>query len=347
MKISGTILNKAVEEKIITKKQATALLDFIKHQPNQQPDFNLTNVLYYFGGLIAIGAMTLFMNLGWERFGGAGILFLSLIYGVIGLWLAYQWKKKSYVIPAGICATLVVALTPLAIYGLQVQLGWWPDSTHYRDYHAYIRWNWIYMELGTLAAGAILAYIYRYPFMIMPIAVTLWYMSMDLTSMIQGQGHHFDYQLSAKVSMYFGLVMLLIAFWVDLRSRYSLDYAFWLYIFAVMTFWGGLSSQSSEYELSKFIYCCINLVMIGVGVMLYRRVFVIFGALGVALYLGHLAARVFLDSALFPIALTLIGFLIIYLGAQWQKHEESITHKVQSILPKPIQELLQSRHEME
>src|SRR5690606_29794226 len=31
--------------------------------------FNFVHVLYYFGGLLAIGAMTLFMNLGWELFG--------------------------------------------------------------------------------------------------------------------------------------------------------------------------------------------------------------------------------------------------------------------------------------
>jgi hypothetical protein len=45
-------------------------------------------------------------------------------------------------------------------------------------------------------------------------------------------------------------------------------YAFWLYLFGVMTFWGGLSSQSSNSQLSHFIYCMINVVMIFVGVFL-------------------------------------------------------------------------------
>ena len=344
MKISLPILNKAVEAKILDKNQAEALYQFVKNQPEQEAAFNFTNILYYCGGLMAIGAMSLFMTLGWETFGGFGILFLSVLYAILGLCLAAKFHQSSHRIPAGICATFVVALTPLAIYGFQLGMGWWPDDSHYRDFHFYIKWHWIFMELGTLAVGLILVWIYSYPFMIMPVAVTLWYMSMDLAAMIAGQNA--DFELRAMVSMYFGLIMILIAFWVDLRSRHSLDYAFWLYLFGVMAFWGGLSSQSSNSELSRFFYLCINLFMIGFGVMLVRRVFVVFGAIGCTVYLCHLASQVFLNSTLFPIILTALGFLIIYLGTLWQKYESMMTTKAQSFLPKSIQELLQSRNEL-
>lgn len=345
MKISRNAMTKAVEAKILTEKQAQKLIEFIKSLPDQSPGFNLTNVLYYFGGLIAIGAMTLFMNLGWEMYGGWGILFLSLCYGILGLALAHSLRDKGYAIPAGICATFAICLTPLAIYGFQQAMGWWPDNSTYHDYHVYIKWNWIFMELGTLIVGIILAWIYRYPFMIMPIAFTLWYMSMDLTSMIANE--HYTFELSAMVSMYFGLVTLLIAFWVDVRSSSSADYGFWLYIFGVLAFWGGLSCQYSDSELSKFMYMCINLLLILIGVVLSRKVFVLFGALGTCYYLGHLAFQVFKSSYLFPVALTVIGFGIIYLGILWQKNEAMLTHKLRSILPKPVQELLESRDQME
>ncbi|KTD31806.1 hypothetical protein [Legionella maceachernii] len=342
MKLSRSLLAKAVAAKIITEEQADALFRFIENQPDQGPALNMTNVLYYLGGLIAIGAMTLFMNLGWEHFGGWGILGLSLLYAAIGLYLSSLFKNKNLILPAGICATFVIALTPLAIYGLQRGMGWWPDDTPYREYHSYIKWHWIFMELGTLIVGIILAWIYRYPFMVMPIAVTLWYLSMDLTSMITGD--HYSFELGAKVSMYFGLLMILIAFWTDLQSRHSADYAFWLYLFGVMAFWGGLTCQHSDSEITKFIYLCLNVLMIGIGVILMRRVFVIFGALGCCIYLGHLASEIFKDSLLFPIALSLIGLMIIYLGTLWQKHENAITKKAQSLLPKALQELLQARH---
>jgi hypothetical protein len=343
MNISKANLQKAVKANIITSKQAEQLAAFINNQPDKSPSFNLTHVLYYLGGLVAIGAMTLFMNLGWERFGGWGLVYISIGYALIGLGLTHRFDRRGYFIPAGICATFVVALTPLALYGFQKAMGFWPDDTVYRAYHVYIKWHWIYMELGTLLVGSLLAFWYRYPFLMMPIAFTLWYLSMDLASMIVGGRASFAF--GAMVSMYFGLATLLLAFIVDVRSRKSQDYAFWLYLFGVIAFWCGMSCQSSTSELAKFIYLCINLLMMGVGVVLYRKVFVIFGALGVSIYLGHLASHVFKDSLLFPLALSAIGMLIIYLGIIWQKHEAIITQKIRALLPTAIQELLQARYD--
>lgn len=341
MKITKSAMDAAVKEGILSQEQSSRLLAFLQRQPEVGPSFNLTHVLYYLGGLIAIGAMTLFMGLGWEAFGGWGIVFISLLYAAGGLGLASRFQKHGYAIPAGICATFAVFLTPLFIYGLQQALGVWPDSTEYRDYHRYIKWHWIYMELGTLVSGVIIARLYKYPFLVLPIAFTLWYLSMDLAAMLVGEWP--DFELRALVSLYFGLLMLSLAFWVDIRARHSADYAFWLYLFGVLTFWGGLTAQNSDSEISKLVYFVINLLMIGLGVMLVRRVFVVFGALGCCFYLGYLAHSVFEDSLLFPIALTAIGLAIIYLGVLWQKNEHSLTGKVRGVLPVALRELLESK----
>lgn len=341
MNITRKRLDKAVEQNIISTEQADALFEIFQTQSQDQPGFNFTHVLYYLGGLIAIGAMTLFMNLGWESFGGAGIVAIAALYAAIGLKITNAFAARDLTIPAEICAAFVVCLTPLAIYGLQQWLGVWPDDRIYREYYRYVMWHWLYMELGTLAVGVIVAWKYKYPFLIMPIAVTLWYMTMDITAMISAGD--FDWELRKLVSLYCGLLLIGLAFWVDIRSRHSADYAFWLYIFGVMAFWGGLSAQHSDSELSKFLYFCINLVMIGVGVMLIRRVFVIFGAIGSCGYLGYLAFDVFRDSWLFPIALSIIGLGIIYLGILWQSHEKAIAEKARVWLPDPIRELLETR----
>ncbi|HTN32500.1 MAG TPA: DUF2157 domain-containing protein [Marinobacter sp.] len=341
MNITRKTLGDAAKENIISREQADALFEFFQTQYQDVPRFTFTHVLYYLGGLIAIGAMTLFMNLGWESFGGAGIVFISVLYAVAGLAITNVFARKNLIIPAGICATFVVCLTPLAIYGLQQWLGVWPDESVYREYHQYVKWHWLYMELGTLAVGVAMAWKYKYPFLIMPVAITLWYLTMDITAIISGGD--FTWELRKLVSLYSGLVMIGLAFWVDIRSRRTADYSFWLYIFGVIAFWGGLSFQYSDNELSKFIYFCINLLMIGVGVLLVRRVFVIFGALGSCGYLGYLASKVFTDSWLFPISLTIIGLAIIYLGVLWQKHEKAITAKSRSMLPLPFRELLESR----
>lgn len=338
MKLSKQKLLDAVDKKILTAAQADSLFEFFETYPNQDPRFDFTHVLYYFGGLISIGAMTLFMNLGWEKFGGTGIVFICLLYAGIALKITNNFDRKGFAIPAGICATFVVCLTPLAIYGLQQAMGLWADDSVYRDYHRYVKWNWLYMELATLAVGTIIAWRYKYPFLVMPIAVTLWYMTMDISAMISGGDY--DWELRKLVSMYTGLLMITLAFWVDIRSRNKADFAFWIYLFGVIAFWGGLSAQHSDSELSKFFYFCINLLLIGIGVFIVRRVFVVFGALGCCGYLGYLAADFFKDSWLFPIALTAIGLAIVYLGILWQKHEKTITNKARTLLPEALRELL-------
>ncbi|WP_417438115.1 DUF2157 domain-containing protein [Idiomarina sp.] len=341
MNITRKNLSEAADKNIISTSQADALFEFFKEQHQDKPQFTFNHVLYYLGGLIAIGAMTLFMNLGWESFGGAGIVLISVLYAAIGLKLTHVFSAKSLSIPAGICATFVVCLTPLAIYGLQQWLGVWPDETVYREYHRYIKWHWIYMELATLAVGVIMAWKYKYPFLVMPIAVTLWYMTMDITVMIAGGD--LSWELRKLVSLYTGLLMIGFAFWVDIRSRDTADYAFWIYIFGALAFWGSLSFMESDSELSKFVYFCVNLLMIGVGVLLVRRVFVVLGALGSCFYLGYLAQDVFQDSWLFPVALTAIGLGIVYLGILWQKHEKTMTNKLRALIPAELRELLEAR----
>ncbi len=338
MKISKDVLSNAVDDKIISTEQADQLYAYLSSQEVRESRFSLTHVLYYFGGLIAIGAMTLFMNLGWESFGPAGVFFISLLYASCGLLLTNKLSDKNLAIPAGISATFVICLIPLLTYSAQSWAGWLNDEA-YRGYFKYIEAHWLYMELSTLLVGAILLRRYRYPFMVMPVAVTLWFLSMDLSPLLFQET--LTWELRKFVSMYFGLLMIGLAFWVDIRSRKSLDYAYWIYLFGVIAFWSGLSAQSSTEEWSKFIYFLINILLIASGVLLSRKVFVLFGALGVAGYVGHLSYTVFGNSPLFPFVLTGLGGFIIYLGILWQRHEGSIRKKMLRVLPLPLTELIE------
>jgi hypothetical protein len=341
MELNRGLLKEATENGLLDAQQAERLWRFLEERGKDTPSFRFTHILYYLGGLIAIGAMSLFMTLGWERFGGWGLFSIALAYAAAGLWLTEFFLHRSrLVIPAGIMATFVVVLTPLAVYGLQAGMGWWAEGSAYRDYHVRIDWRWMFMEFATLAGGAVMLWRYRLPFLVMPVAVTLWYMSMDLTPFLFGDADVM-WELRKFVSLWFGLLIVLLAFWVDVRSRHDKDFAFWLYLFGVAAFWGGLSSMHSDSELNKFIYFCINLFMIVVGATLSRRVFAVFGGLGAAGYVGHLAYDVFKDSMVFPFVLTLIGLGVIYLGILWQRHEQEISGTLRGMLPAALRELVE------
>jgi hypothetical protein len=340
-------LDGAVREGILSALQADRLAAHFAGgaaaPASAAPRFTFVHVLYYLGGMIAIGAMSLFMTLGWNSLGGWGGCVTAIFYAVLALALTHWFIQRNHEIPAGIMATLAVVMVPLAIFAAQMALGYWGADKPYRDYHVFIDWRWIMMEFGTLAIGAVLLWRYRFPFMLMPIAVTLWYMSMDLVPFLLGKERVYDWEIRKFISLWFGLAMTLVAFWVDLRSRFSRDYAFWLYLFGVLTFWSGLSLMGSGSEWGKLAYCGINVAMILIGAVLGRRVFAVFGGLGVAGYLGYLSYRVFKDSLIFPFALSAVGLAIIGLGVLWQRREARMAESLRRFVPGPLRELIEAR----
>jgi MFS family permease len=337
-------IDEAVTRGILSPGQADDLWTFLSEQPplpERSPGFSFTNVLYYFGGIMAIGAMTLFMTIGWEAFGGWGIFSISIVYAMLALAGTRYLQRKGYPTPAGILAALAVSLVPLAIYGLQQALKMWPETRAYRDYHVWIDWRWAIMEIGTLVAGGGVLYVYRLPFVVMPLSVTLWYMSMDFAPLL-APDHSADLQTRKLVSIAFGIGMIALAILVDSWTHRRPDYAFWLYIFGTLAFWGGLSSQDSGSELGKFVYALINVAMIFLGAVLARRIFTVCGGLGAFGYLGYLSYTVFKDSILFPIALTALGLGLVGAGLWWQRHEGHIRMHFRGMLPAGLRDALEN-----
>lgn len=310
---------------------------------HETPRFSFTHTLYYFGGMLAIGAATLFMTEGWQRLGPWGLAAIAVAYGAFCVWLARRLDARGYEIPAGIVATLAICLVPLAAWAVQHGLGLWPEGgpARYAAYHTRIDWRWLTLEFATLAAAAVALQALRYPFLMMPVAVTLWYMSMDLARLVVAPDEHLAWQFYRDFSLWFGLAMALLAFWIDARSRSRdpaapgsrRDYAFWLYLLGVLTFWGALSARQSTSEVAKLMYALLNVGFVLIGAVLARRVFTVCGGLGVAFYLGDISARLFRDSLLFPLALTLIGLAVIACGIWWQRHEDAVRARLWQRLP--------------
>jgi hypothetical protein len=160
---------------------------------------------------------------------------------------------------------------------------------------------------------------------------------MDLTPLLFGQTD-FTWNQRLWVSLWFGLAVLLVSYIIDRRTKE--DYALWGYLFGMLAFWGGLSLMESGSELRRFLYCVINVGLILLSVLLDRRLFIVFGSLGVFGYLGHLAYRVFKDSLMFPFVLSFLGILIIYLGIKYQRNRDVINRSILGLMPKKFRQLL-------
>jgi hypothetical protein len=241
-------------------------------------------------------------------------------------------------IPGGLLITMAVSITPLAVYGLERLLKMWPtaDPGTYRDFHVYVRSGWLWMELETVLAGLIALRFIRFPFLTAPIAFVLWYLSMDLAPAICGRDLAWNQR--AWVSVAVGAVMIAIAWIVDRRTRE--DFAFWLYLFGLMAFWGGFSSMSSSSELMKFLYLLLNLAMIVASVLLERRAFLVFGGLGVFGYLSWEAWHTFEGSIAFPFALSAIGLLILFGAVKYARNREALDKQLNALVPEWLERRL-------
>lgn len=313
------------------------------------PRFTFSNVLYYFGGLLTIGAMSLFMTMAWAALGAWGSAALATAYLVAAWRVAVHLKDKGLPVPAGNLATLAVCLVPLVVWSVQVGLGLWPEggSAHFGHYHQLINWRWLTLEFATLLAAVVMLRAMQLPFMVMPVAVTLWYLSMDVGHLLM-QKEGFDWQFARDVSLVFGLGTCALAVWVDVRTRQATedaarqDFAFWLYIFGALMFWGGLSLRDGGTEWAKAGYGALNVCLVFWGAAIGRRVFTVLGGLGVAIYLGYLSHRVFQDSLAFTFALTLLGLGVVALGVWWQRHEDAVHAALAAWLPGSLRVLGES-----
>lgn len=358
MRIERSQLDAAARRGIISEAQADALWTDLASQQTEGPQFSFNHVLYYLGGMVAIGGISVFVTLGWETLGGIGLFLVGLaVMAVAASLTQFFLVKQRLPIPAGLMAGLIVAAAPLAIYGLQRTLGYWDFKTPYRSFHTLVDWRWIIMELGTLAVGALVLWFWRLPFSVMPVAVTLWYMSMDLAPLLHTSLYGVNledptlsheqrnalwksyWEFRKWVSVVVGIAISAGSMAIDIANRSRQDYAFWLHLAGATAFWGGLTSMSSDSELGKFIYFLINLGMLLFGVAIRRRVYTVFGAIGIAIYLGHLSYKVFKDSLIFPVALMAIGLAVVWLGVLWQRNEREINAAMERWLPERLRGL--------
>jgi len=299
------------------------------------PSFELAHISYYLGALLIIGAMGWFITSAWDRLSGSTLTAIAIAYailfGTVGVRLSAKAATK---IPGGLLTTVAVCMTPLAVYGLERTLGWWPatEPGSYTRFHPWINASWVVMELVTVAVAAIALRFIRFPFVTAPAAYALWYLSMDATAWLFGV--HWTFRQECRISVIFGIAMLVAAYLLD--GMPELDFSFWFYLFGLLTFTGGLTLLGGGSQFGKALYCLIHLVMILLSVILQRRAFLVFGAIGVFSYLTAEASSYFRDSLGFTFSLTLIGSLFIAAGVAYKRNEQRLSASLSPFIPKRV-----------
>jgi hypothetical protein len=339
MNINKEDLKLAAAKEGLTEPQAEALWNTLSMHSSPNPRMNLSLLLYYFGALFVISAMGWFITLGWDSFSPVSIFAIACIYALLfGFSGAYLWQKEHTRIPGGLLLTISVCMIPLALFALEKHWGFWPDSEDPGSYHLYfsqIKGSYLVMELGTIIGSLIMLYFFRFPFLTAPLFLSLWFMSLDIVPFLWGATHDTE-AMHEWVSLCFGLLLLIISYAIDQRTKE--DFAFWGYLFGAFSFWGALIlllTESSEAKFALFFF--LNLVMIFKSIFLDRRILLILGTLGAFYYISHLATTIFEKSIFFPFVLSFIGVLIMASGILYSRYAKVIDKAIISIIPSSLQ----------
>ena len=96
MQVTKQDLKWAAEQGVIEAAQVDALWRALGERTEDNPKFDLINLVYFFGAFMVIGAMGWLMTSAWEEFGGAGIFAIAVTYAtVFVLFGAKLWHRDG------------------------------------------------------------------------------------------------------------------------------------------------------------------------------------------------------------------------------------------------------------
>lgn len=292
---------------------------------------NYVTAFYYFGALIIIFAFTYFLVSQWAKLSTWMILGIALAFQISCFKLgAYLRNKLNYKVAGGLLVTVAVAITPLTVYCLEKISGIWPSDNgqdslgSYDKYWIWIKPCWVYIELFTLmvAAGALIWV--RFSFLALVIGHTAWFLSMDLAELMAGHQNYLDgsWETRKWVSIIIGGIMISVARLLNRKTEE--DYSLWLFLYGALIVTTATAFTWLNNEFNALIFFGLHIFFVLMSIRWQRKSLMVFGALGIYIYLGHLAWNIFKDSPFFPIALALIGLLMILGTVSFQRNKEKL-----------------------
>ena len=191
----------------------------------------------------------------------------SLLFLRLGSWIA-----------GGVFAFLAVLAWGLLVGALELWLGWLgSQKSAFGGFHAGT------LLLVLLVAAASLAALrrLRFPLLVVPAIVGVWYFVTDL---ISGGGNW-----SAVVTLLVGLVLFVRA--QSVAARDDRPHAFWLHVAAGVAVGGALLWFWHEDDLDWSLVAVVALAYIAVAALVSRSSYAVLGAYGLYLAATHFATE--------------------------------------------------------
>lgn len=339
-------LNEAVAAGLISAEQAAQLDAWQRTRAaapvtatTAKPEFDLLHLLYYGGALLVIWAMFWWLSSAVHLLSGWKIFWTALIYAG-AFTLLGRLLHRSFTVASGLLYTLAVCMTPLAAYGLELALGWWPPAGRFGAF-GYVRaqpalhGQWAGLWAATLVVSLIYLWRVRFPFLVAPVSLAFSWLVVESALW---RWPHASFRTQCWVTVLTGLALLLVGWAADRRSEE--DFSFWLYLFGAGLFLGALLAMPNVTEAGKLVIFIISIALLNAALLLQRKVFLVYGGIGCVYYLGHLADTVFRNSLGVPLTLSLLGIVIILAGVMFQRHRDHLEASLLQALPGSLRQAL-------
>ena len=235
--------------------------------------------LAYLGGLTILVSVLALLSIEAADHGAGGLVGWSALVLAILAGLAFLSRRNGRSVTAGLFALSAVAAFVVFFGALLQWFGWLPHTNGgvFRGFRFWL----LVLELAAVVAATVALRIFRFPLLVLVVAVASWFFVTDLIS----DGGDW----SAIVTIAYGLALLAIATASD--SGGSRVYGFWLHVVAGLTIGGGLLWFFHGGDFDWAVIGVVAVLYIALGDRLLRSSWVVLAAWGLLQVTTHFAER--------------------------------------------------------
>ena len=250
--------------------------------------------------LAGAGAAWLLLTAG-ERLGAPALVVVALACGA-GAAAGARALERRGLAAGGVLAAIAVAMVPAAAAGLQRALGLFSEVSSSPAPSAVLAGPAFPSAAVAVVAAIVALRAFRAPILSAVVVGAVWFLVMLAAPLVFGAGPSWSQR--ALLSALLGVVVLGAGVALDGRTRR--DHAGWLYLSGLVAFCGAFATVRLESTLALALEAAVDAALVFAAVALRRKVFAIFGALGLASVLGQILA-VSVDDAFLPLAFGAVG----------------------------------------
>jgi hypothetical protein len=254
-----------------------------------------------------------------------------------------EWLRRAELpILAGLAAFISLIVFAVWVGSTLDWLGFEPEesgSFFQREFGGPL----LVIEAAIVAAGVAAVRLFRFPLLMLPVALVAWYGLVDNISLLAGDPGD---DAHAVVAILVGLLLVGAAVWLDRNDRSP--YAFWPHVVGSVAVGGGILELLGNDDWAWALGGLISLAYVGAARVFGRSNYAVIGAIGVLAVGGYFIEQwySFISIPFFfegdgssgstwegPLGFIVLGALLVVLGLLVDRGTRARGHRVSSRSP--------------